>query len=122
MKATTIIIITVLSLHASFLFASNDFPPISTNIDASSSYCVSLMPITPAEATFEDDATFDMNELMPMTPAEAAFDDMPSETTSIVNLAPMTPASADFDDDDVVATAVDYGMLAPITPAEADFE
>jgi hypothetical protein len=121
MKAATIIMITVLSLQAGLLFASNDFPPISTNIDASSSYCVSLMPITPAEATFEDEATFDINELMPTTPAEATFDDMPSEMTSLSILAPVTPVTADFEDDDVVI-AFDYGMLGPVTPSEADFE
>jgi hypothetical protein len=121
MKATTLVIIAVLSLQASVLFASNDFPPITSDNDASASYCVALTPSTPFEATFEDDVTFDINQLIPMTPTEATFDDMPSEMTSIGVLAPVTPAIADFEDDDVVV-AIDYGMLAPVTPTKADFE
>jgi hypothetical protein len=80
------------------------------------------MPSTPAEATFEDNATFDVNQLMPQTPSEAMFDDMPSEMASMADLAPVTPPMADFDDAAVVVTAVDYGMLAPVTPTDADFE
>lgn len=122
MKATTIIIIAFLCLQVSILFASNDFPPLTSNNDDGASYCISLMPTTPAEATFKDIATFDVNQLMPITPTEATFDDMPSEISSIFILAPVTPTIADFDDDTVAVIAVDYGMLAPVTPTEADFE
>jgi hypothetical protein len=107
MKATTIIIIAALSIQCSILFAGNDFPPLTLNNDASTSCCVSLVPVTPAEATFEDNAS---------------FDNIISEEPSIVILAPVTPAIADFEDDDDVMISLDYGMLAPVAPAEATFE
>lgn len=121
MKATITILAAVLTLQAGILFAGNDFPPLTPNNDASASCCVLLVPCTPLEATFEDDATFDLNQLMPVTPTEASFDDMSSEMTSFANLAPVTPVVADFEDASDVIT-VDNGILAPTTPAEANFE
>jgi hypothetical protein len=100
---TAIIIAAVLTLQVSTLFAANDFPPLTPNNDASISCGVSLVPITPVEATFE-------------------FEDMPSEMISFVNLAPIAPSFADFDDAVVLNVNVDNVNLAPAVPAEADFE
>jgi len=100
MKTTTIIIAAVLSLQVSYLFAGNDFPPTTPNINASTSSFVSLVPTTPDEATFEDEATFtEIAELAPVTPEEADFSDVVPEASMDINtLAPITPAEADFSD------------------------
>jgi hypothetical protein len=122
MKATTIIIATVLALQVNILFADNDntsAPATGENTLISMS---SLSPATPAEATFEEG--FEMNEaahLAPVIPAEATFEDMPSEMTQTVDLAPMTPAVADFEEAiDMIKEVV--SVLSPVTPFEADFE
>jgi hypothetical protein len=62
-----------------------------------------------------------MVSLVPLTPAEATFEEMPSDMISLVMLAPVTPATADFQDT-IVSVTIDPGMLAPVTPATADFE
>jgi hypothetical protein len=100
MKATTIIIAAVFSLLVSSSFADNNItvaPVAETNATIS---LVSLAPVTPAEATFEEIATLtDYTVFAPVTPVEADFNDndrvQPVETST---LAPATPAEADFSD------------------------
>jgi hypothetical protein len=120
MKATTILIAAVLSLQVSILIAGNVLTPGS---EANSSCCIILVPITPAEATFEGDAPLmDVAALAPSTPSEADFSDVVPETIMDINiLAPVTPAEADFTDSTEVQI-IDFLALAPVTPAEADFE
>jgi hypothetical protein len=94
MKATTILISAVLSLQVNILFAGNDLPLKVKNNDASASYCVSLAPTAPKEATFEDDATLtDYAWLAPVAPKEATFeDDADSIDAGILqSLAPVAP-------------------------------
>jgi hypothetical protein len=57
-----------------------------------------LAPVTPAEATFEDEAeNFCITCIAPVTPSEADFnDEMPVQETTMVSLAPVTPAETDF--------------------------
>jgi len=122
---TTIIIAAFLGLQTSFLFANNDIRTVTGGSDASSNYCISLMPSTPSEATFEDDYTVtDYTALAPTAPLEASFEDFSTGITTTVtttSLAPVTPATADFEDT-YDFTATDITSIAPVTPAEAQFE
>ena len=123
MKATTIIIAAVLALQVNVLFAGSksSYESPVTNENSSGSL-ISLAPITPAEATFDDNVTLvDYTILAPVTPTEATLEDMPSEIAQVLDLAPVTPAVADFNDVTDLIT-LDFYSLAPSTPAEADFE
>ena len=123
LKATTIIIIAVLSLQVSILFAGNTYPPITPNKDASASCCVSLVTTSPAVAIFKEDATLtDYTGLAPVAPMEVDFNDDVdlNDAVMIQSLAPVTPLEADFNDDFYLT--VDFCALTPTTPAEADFE
>mgnify|MGYP001159166407 CR=1 FL=1 len=121
MKATTIIIAAVLSLQVSTLFAGYDFPPLSPNNNASPYGFAILVPTTPAEANFDDDAPLmEVAALAPVTPVEANLSDVVADVSMDINtLAPVTPAAADFNDD--INQTIDFIALAPTTPAEADF-
>ena len=122
-KAISYILAAALILQAGNLFANNSFPRTNENKDANVTCCVSLIPTTPAEATFDDVIPLNnVAALAPIIPAEADFTDTTPETTySLNDLAPVAPTSADFDDD-IYAPVVDLAMLAPETPVEADFE
>jgi hypothetical protein len=118
MKATTTILAAVLTLSMNVLFAANDGAAVNSE---TSSFCTSLAPVTPSEATFEEvnDAT-SVAVLAPVVPAEADFTDVPAEfTADIFALAPVTPAEADFDSDG--NEEVNIAALTPVTPAVADF-
>ena len=116
MKATTIILATVLTFTANILFAGNDNTSATVLNTNNTVTLTALAPEVPAEADFNDAFLLDYTNLSPVSPAEAQFEDMTYETVSALNLAPLTPASADFDETN------DYTSLAPLTPAEADFE
>jgi hypothetical protein len=123
MKATIVITAAVLSLQVSVLFAGNIMSPVTTNSNAFESKCISLMPLVPAEATFEDEAALtDFSMFAPVAPKEADFnDDVDAvNTVMIQNLAPVTPAEADFNDAEM-EQGLDLNAVAPATPAEADF-
>ena len=116
MKATTIILATVLTLSMNVLFAGND----GVAVNSETNTVLVLAPSTPAEATFEDmtEATATFN-LAPVTPIEADFSDVVTELTiNITTLAPVTPSEADFATDDETTNA---SVLAPVTPSVADF-
>ena len=116
MKATTIILATVLALQVNVLFAGNrnGYETPVTNRKLPESPLSFWHPATPNEADFEEAVVMnDFANLAPTTPAEATFEDMPSEMTSISELAPTTPAVADFDDAIDVVT-LDLSMLAPL--------
>ncbi len=123
MKATTIIIAAVLALQVNVLFAgskSSNEPPVTK--ENTSISLISLTPITPVEATFEDNAILtDFAILAPVTPTEAMFEDMPSEMAQAIDLAPTTPPVAEFEDA-IDTITLDLNTLAPLTPDEADFE
>ena len=121
MKITTIILALVYSLQVSTLFANNDFHTLIASNGICTSCCLSLLPTTPTEATFEDDAPLtEVVALAPITPVEADFSDVVPETSMDINtLAPVTPAEADFNDD--INQTLDFNALTPTTPAEADF-
>ena len=122
MKATTIIIASVLALQVNILLAGNEATLGPVTNETATITLASLAPSTPTEVTFEE--VVEMNEfanLAPMIPSEATFEDMPSEIASIVDLAPMTPTVAEFEDavDMITVNVID---LAFVTPDEADFE
>jgi hypothetical protein len=77
MKATTIIIATVLSLLVSILFAGNNLTSSTVNNDPVSINIISLAPVTPINADFNDTIEyqpFDLSTLAPVTPGEADFE------------------------------------------------
>jgi hypothetical protein len=118
MKTTTLILAAVLALQVNILFAGNDV----ASAPATNSYSsVSLAPVTPTEATFEESIVTEMNALMPVTPTEATFEDAAPEMVSITALAPAPPAEADFGDA-VLQMPSNTDSLAPVSPPEADFE
>jgi hypothetical protein len=98
MKATTIIMAAVLSLLGSSLFAENN---------------INLAPVAGANATIS------LVSLAPVTPVEATFEEIVTLTDYSV-FAPAIPLEADFNDNEMIQP-VDYSTLAPATPAEADF-
>jgi hypothetical protein len=117
MKATTIIIAAILTISMNVLLASND----GAEVNSESRSLLTLAPITPSEAAFEDanDATVIAFNLAPVSPIEADFSDEISETTiDIITLAPVTPIEADFASDD---ETTNVSVLAPVTPSVADF-
>ena len=120
MKATTVIIAAILTLQVNVLLAGNDITSVPVTNENNTIILTSLAPTTPNEATFEDEATFDINQLMPVVPAEASFEDMSFEMVSVLDLTPVTPVAADFEDENDLT--INLMSLAPLTPAEADFE
>jgi len=115
MKTFTIIIAAVLTLTVNALFASNDGASVNSNTTS-----ISLAPITPTEATFEEVAApFEFSTLAPVAPAEASFEEE-TEDIAITSLAPVTPVEADFND--ATTQEINIGALAPVTPSVADFE
>jgi hypothetical protein len=69
------------------------------------------------------DISLQIRLLVPVTPAEATFEDItefiiPNQT---ISLAPTTPVDASFDDDTIGINAMQLNFLAPVTPLEAGF-
>ena len=119
MKATTIILTALLSLTACVNFAGNETTTVFPLNDRNG---ISLVPATPAPATFEDYVeVIAVALLAPVTPSEAAFEEMPDETASVSALAPVASFMVNFDDSAEVAGA-DIRILAPVIPVEVDFE
>lgn len=121
MKATTILIATVLTLQVNVLFAHNDnIPAPARNESFACPYIAMLAPVAPLEASFEEIASVDLiADLMPVTPTEATFEDA-DLTVMFDGLAPVEPMEATFED--APAEIVSNFVLAPATPVEADFE
>jgi len=118
MKAITIIAAAVLTLPVNVLFAGNDGASLSSG---TVSFHISLAPIAPSEATFEEmnDAAPIAFIFGPVTPVEADFSDAVSENmTDFSALAPVTPGEADFISEDLTFNA---SAFAPVTPSAADF-
>ena len=121
---TTVLITAVLSLQASTLFAAIDNAPEIKANESNASYCVSLVPDVPSEATFEEDATLaDFDALAPVIPSEAGFENEESNycAQEIVDLNPVVPAEADFSEKFVLHATDDVKLLAPVVPAAAGF-
>ncbi len=122
MKTTTLLIAAVLSIFSTGVFAGSDSPVIKPNNELVAPVCISLIPIAPTEATFEDEiSAYDLAKWAPVTPAEATFDDDADAISPelLQALAPVAPKVADFDDDP--DQILDLTSLSPITPGEADF-
>jgi hypothetical protein len=109
MKTTIITILAITSLNISLLSANNFR---EKNVDGptaihSSLSVVSLAPVMPAEATFEDAQDLSATDLSvvsfaPVTPAEASFDEnMPQEETVTTLAKPEPPREATFGDEQV---------------------
>ena len=120
MKATITILAAVLTLNSGIFFAGNETisAPVAKEIAM-----ISLAPITPVGATFEDvnATTIDIATLAPSTPSEADFNDFAADANiDLTSLTPITPAIADFNDS--LDVAIDISALAPVTPVTTDLE
>ena len=121
MKATTIILAALFTLQVSALFAGNESTKINSAPAGSVFELTTLIPVTPAEATFEEVNSDMINSsaLAPVLPKEAEFEEM-TPIVNLVSLAPVTPAEADFSD--TADQMTDISLLAPVTPGVAEFE
>jgi hypothetical protein len=122
MKTTATLFIAIFLLQVNILFAGNDGVERNSRSDINSVQFVSLTPVTPAIADFEEASpSSGFFQLAPTTPKEATFEDSNvDDETTIIGLAPVTPAEADFNDTPDPFTNI--GFLAPVTPAFADFD
>ena len=121
MKTTTVILAAILTLSINLIFAENNTSKFPEPIPGATLHVNQLIPVTPAEADFNDAIAPEINnnELIPFTPGEADFEEVNNEILLNMELAPVTPASADFSDN------MEFSLnkaLAPSAPAEADFE
>jgi hypothetical protein len=98
MKPTIIILAALFTFHTSLLFAGNEVSSPNAVTETAVLNISSLVPSTPAEATFEDVLLYtpDASSFAPSLPVEADFSDSP-EMISAGTLAPSTPAVADFE-------------------------
>lgn len=98
MKTITMIITAIFTLQAGILFADNDGSPLNKINETSVTIVNELVPLTPAEATFEDFVSVvDFSALSPVTPSEAWFEDVSDEMVTNLSLAPKSPVTADFE-------------------------
>ena len=80
MKTITIILATVFILQINYLFASNDNTPVNPTTENNYNSNIRLAPATPKDAEFSDDdlsLTEIIISLAPITPAVADFDEVP---------------------------------------------
>ncbi|MEI7896538.1 MAG: hypothetical protein WCJ26_05845 [bacterium] len=129
-KKTIYILAAILGLQFNSVSANSAFSgaAIITNETVSGISNAGLMPATPLEATFDDNAetnspAIDISLLSPAIPAVADFNDgAPSTEFNLINLAPVTPKEASFEDETEVKGELPATVLAPATPLRADFE
>ncbi|MCX6278979.1 MAG: hypothetical protein NT004_12925 [Bacteroidetes bacterium] len=122
MKTTKIILAVILSLQIGNLFAGNENICAPVTEVNSTLNTITLVPITPAEATFEDITTeISFFGLSPLTPIVASFEDFSVEMVSANDISPVMPSVADFTDS-VYQVSIDINQLAPVSHYEADFE
>ena len=115
-----IILTTFFALQIGLMKAGNDGTSVNTKNEMSYFSAISLAPVTPREASFEDtEFSSEFSFLVPVTPKEASFEDT-IEALIIINLAPVTPKEADFNDNPEIN--MNIGLLCPLSPVEADFE
>ncbi len=99
MKTTITILTLVFTLSANLIFAGNEGVSLNSGSSMSTTANITLAPVTPLEATFEDDATVaDFSTLAPATPAEATFSDEADNTGTDDAIAPVAPLTADFEE------------------------
>ncbi|MEI6435780.1 MAG: hypothetical protein WCP32_13115 [Bacteroidota bacterium] len=122
MKTTKIILAVILSLQIGLSFAGNEnLTTLVTEVNSTFN-TITLVPITPVEATFEDMTTeFTFFGLSPLTPIVASFEDFYVEMVPAIGLSPIMPAEAEFTDS-VHQVSIDINQLSPVSPHEADFE
>ena len=104
----------IFSLTINVLFAGN-ISPVENSLNAT---LVSLVPATPAEASFEEAVITDITSLAPVAPMTADFSDTPETIIDLTYLAPVTPEEADFSSEELPAGRI---SLEPVTPETADF-
>ena len=114
----------MLAFNLNVSFADN-FSEVSVNVPASNAQ-INLAPAVPTYADFSDlvpESAPSAVSLIPVTPKEAAFDEESSDASMDIHLfmlSPSTPKEADFEDD--ITSLTNSLSLNPITPVEAGFE
>jgi hypothetical protein len=120
MKATIFLAAVVLTLQVNALLAASDGAAIKS--DANTPVTISLAPVTPASAPFEETNIFSISDLSPVTPPAADFSDASTQPdVKKTVLSPSSPSMAGFDDNDE-AQIGNTTTLGPTTPASADFD
>ena len=123
MKTITITIITLIILHAGFLFAGNEITSTTSTATVPVVAMVTMDPVKPAEATFEDIDfdSFNMRAPAAALPVEADFiENLPDSGFIINNPAFLVSTEAGFDDVTDPATFDCSPFL--VTPVVAGFE
>lgn len=88
----------VLTLFANVLVAGNDLIDTPTSSSFNRSAIVTLTPVIPSEATFEDAAfVAAFTGLVPVVPSEAGFEENATDILNVKEFAPALPAEADFE-------------------------
>lgn len=124
MKTRLLLTIAILAFNLNLGFTEN-VPEVSVNMPLSNTQ-VNLAPVAPLSADFSDfapESAPSTLSLMPVTPKEATFDEDiqdGSMDTLLKSLSPSVPTEADFCDD--VTSFNSLHSLNPITPSEAGFE
>jgi hypothetical protein len=103
METRIITIISILALNAGITFANSDISFSESRTTERS--LISLAPVSPAEAEFSDlvpEADAPVALLMPVTPKEATFEEdsfcTDQDNALLSILSPTTPAEADFEE------------------------
>jgi hypothetical protein len=124
MKTQLFLTIAIMAFYLNPAFADN-LPEVSVNAPVSKAM-INLAPAAPMYADFSDiapESAPSAVSLIPVAPKEASFDDesagMSIDTLNTL-LVPTTPEEADFEDNSTSFT--ESLSLNPITPVEAGFE
>lgn len=116
-------------LNITTVFAGNDLESPGINESITESLLRNLAPVTPKEASFDEELTgmdnnFSIGSFAPVTPGTATFDDtIPSEMSMqeiIKLLAPKSPKEVEFNDP--VVSYDNLNQFKPVIPHEASFE
>jgi hypothetical protein len=129
MKTIILTISVIFLLNIGHVFAGNDVESPVLRVAITESLLKDLAPVTPKEASFDEELTGMDNSMLtrslaPVTPRTASFDDSVTTEISIKQilqlLAPKTPKEVDFNDP--VEIINNFRQFSPVTPHEASFE
>jgi hypothetical protein len=129
MKTSIFTISVILLLNFGTVFAGNDIESPALNASITESLLKTLAPVTPKEASFDEenpgfDKGLDPGSFAPTTPVTAGFDDGILTEMSLRDilhlLAPKTPKEVDFNDS--AEGIINVKNFGPVTPREASFE
>ena len=123
METRIFLTIAILAFNLNFSFADN-VSELSVNRPVAHGM-INLAPVTPIVADFSDlvpEPSSSVVSLIPLTPEEAGFDDVYTDEAiiNLLNLSPTTPEEADFEDN--ITSENTMTSLIPTTPDVAGFD